>query len=227
MTETARTPTLAQVIKRAIDAALADVRVSLPAEIVKFDDMTQLAVVKPLLKETHENEEETEVVQSLPVISNVPVQFPRAGGFVLTFPVQPGDPCLLVFSDRALDKWIDSAKDSDPVDLRRHALSDAIAILGVSAKPKAIANFETGGVKLGKEGGLHIYIDAGKVALGDKTATDTVAMNQKVLSALNAIASAFALHTHIASGPGSPTGPAVGTLPVPATVGSASVKVKD
>jgi hypothetical protein len=50
----------------------------------------------------------------LPILINVPVQFPRGGCFLLTFPVTKGDECLIMFAERDAKRF--------------HSLSDATAI---------------------------------------------------------------------------------------------------
>src|SRR5260363_73502 len=46
----------------------------------------------------------TEAVE-LPLLGDVPVFFPRGGGCTLTFPVQKGDECVVVFASRCIDGW--------------------------------------------------------------------------------------------------------------------------
>jgi hypothetical protein len=213
--------TLAELIRRAIEARLAEVRVAIPGTIQKFDAATQLAEVRPDLQELRFDESDAELSESLPVVSDVPVQFPGAGGFVITFPVQPGDPCLLVFSDRSLDKWIENGGEVDPVDLRRHHLSDAVALLGVRSKPQALSSFNADCLSLGKDG----------------EAEDFVALAQKVhdeIDALRGKLADFWMHQHTGTVSGAvctttattpPTIPAFPPAPV-GSVASATVKVK-
>ena len=150
--------TLAEVIAAAIEARIAEVRVGLPAVIQSFDATTQLAAVKPPLGDTIILEDGSEQAIELPVISDVPVQFPGGGGHSITFPVRAGDPCWLVFSDRSLDKWLDSGAVTDPIDLRRHHLTDAVALLGVRARPQAILGFEEAVTTLGQDGASSDYV---------------------------------------------------------------------
>lgn len=157
---TTRSPSLAEVLRRALDARLASVRVSLPARVERFDPVKRSVDVKPLLREPVEDGEAI----SLPVITNVPVAYPMGGGYELTFPLAKGDPVLLVFSDRSLDRWLAKGGEVDPVDLRGHALSDAVAIPGVESfanvKPADDTNMVVGGT-----GRIEITPD-GSVILG-------------------------------------------------------------
>src|SRR5207253_7611028 len=81
-----RSPTLSEVLRVALDARLADLHVSLPGRVERYNPNTKLADVKPLLQSTIIDEEDNEQLVSLPVIPNVPVVFQGAGGFRVTFP---------------------------------------------------------------------------------------------------------------------------------------------
>lgn len=183
----------------------AAIRVALPAEVVSFDPVTQLATVRPLLKELDTDETGAEQVRSLPVVPDVPVQFPAGGGFSLTFPVQAGDPCLLVFADRSLDKWLDNGAEVDPVDVRRHNLSDAVALLGVRAKPQALPAFNVSAITIGKDG----------------EAADFAALAAKVDARFDHLEAALNAHVHTSFG--TTATPVPGVFPVEDVTGSGAV----
>ena len=65
---------------------------------------------------------------NLPLLEKVPICFPRAGGFALTFPIKQGDECLVIFSSRCIDGWWVSGEISPRLDNRMHDLSDGMAI---------------------------------------------------------------------------------------------------
>lgn len=75
-----RSPSLASVLNSFKAQLLADTRVSIPARVERYDSAKQLVDVKPLLKESYRAEDGEEIIESLPVITNVPVVFPGAGG---------------------------------------------------------------------------------------------------------------------------------------------------
>lgn len=132
------TPSMAKVIKDAIEARLCEVHTAMPAEIVSFDKATGLASVTPSLKRRYVLNGE---LVDLPVISNVPVLNPRGGGALISFDMQKGDPVTLLFSERSLDKWLSAGGKVDPGDPRKHALSDAYAFPGgyPKTKPQTLA----------------------------------------------------------------------------------------
>jgi hypothetical protein len=117
-----------------------------------------------------------------------------------------------------------------PIDLREHHLSDAVFFPGLHADPQAFTDAPTTELTIGKDGGLTVRIGDSTIDLGGG-ATDFVAMNQKVITALQDIATKFNGHTHTSGASGSPTGtPALAVTPTvitaPTSVGSTTVKVK-
>jgi len=119
--------TLTDAVRYAIIQELTNVHTALPAQIVQYDYTKQKAQVQPVLSKRYTNGE----VQELPLINNVPVIFPRAGGGSLTFPVVEGDTCLLVFIERSTDIWKSRGGIVAPTDPRKFDLSDPVAIMGL------------------------------------------------------------------------------------------------
>lgn len=120
------TPTLAQVIKDAIEARLVDLHVSLPAKVVSYDPGTQKASVQALIKRTFVSGESVE----LPVLTDLPVAWPRAGKAWLHLPLKAGDFVQVVFSERSLDEWKPSGTSVAPKEKRKHHLSDGWVVPG-------------------------------------------------------------------------------------------------
>jgi phage baseplate assembly protein gpV len=89
----------------------------------------------------------------LPLLVDVPVIFPRGGGFTMTFPVRAGDECLVVFSDRCIDFWWQNGGVQETVDPRMHDLSDAFAIVGPQSQAKKISGISTTSVQVRTDDG--------------------------------------------------------------------------
>ena len=150
-----RSPTLQEVLERVRGAAGADVRVALPAKVVRYDATKRQVDAAPCVKEFYTDEDGARVAEALPVITSVPVCFPSSGGFSVTFPVSVGDYVLLVFSDLSLDKWLATGGVVDPSDDRRHALIDAVAIPGLQDFGHAVdASGASGCIEIGQDGGI-------------------------------------------------------------------------
>ncbi len=134
-------------IRRYVDNALIDVHTFIPGIVDSFDPIKQIAKVQPTISRIFIGD----VVKPLPLCINVPVMFPRAGSFAITFPVKHGDECALAFSERAIDTWMQSGGVQKPLDRRKHDLSDAIAILGLYNQNNVIGSFATDGLVLRNE----------------------------------------------------------------------------
>ena len=79
-----------------------------------------------------------------PLLVNVPVAFPQAGAYSITFPVSKGDECIVLFSDLSIDNWWKYGNVQNPVEQRRHDLSDGMAIMGVKNQAKLQAEQDNG-----------------------------------------------------------------------------------
>lgn len=147
-----------------------NLRVSMPGIIQSFDPVTQTVSVKPAIREKIKNLDLSETSADFPVIPDVPIVLPRAGGFVLTLPVSPGDECLIVFADMCIDAWWASGGIQNQLEKRRHDLSDAFAILGTWSQPKVINNYSTNSIQLrNKIGNSYIEIKDSEINIVSQT----------------------------------------------------------
>jgi len=81
------------------------------------------------------------------------VIFPRGGGFSLTFPVKPGDECLLVFTERSFGPWHEFGEARKPDANRMHDLSDAVCFVGLSSTPNKVPNYDANKCQLKSDNG--------------------------------------------------------------------------
>ncbi|EFC2021206.1 translation initiation factor IF-2 [Escherichia coli] len=129
------------------------IKVAMPGIIQSFDPDSVTAVVQPGIRCVQRNNDGIVSTSEYPQLVDVPVVFPRGGGCTLTFPVKPGDECLLVFSDRCIDFWWQNGGVQEPVDPRQHDLSDAFAIVGPQSQAHKIANISTTAAQLRTDDG--------------------------------------------------------------------------
>jgi len=120
------TPSWAEVIKQSCEKSAYDLRVCVPAIIIKYDKDKMLADVRPQFKKKYSDGS----VVSAPIIYNVPVAHPRAGKAYIHLPLKKDDQVTLWIADRSLEKWLTSGGEVDPEDVRKHQISDAIAYPG-------------------------------------------------------------------------------------------------
>lgn len=158
----------------ALNNALAEINIAMPATIVSYNAGNQRATVKPSLAKRLSNGNTLQA----PQIVNVPVCFPVAdvGGnkAMITLPMKAGDGVLLVFSQRSIENWLDGSKGS-PDDPRMFDLSDAFAIPSCNAKsPAADAEnlsiqYGSGSIKITPSG--DVLIDSPNVTVKCPTTT--------------------------------------------------------
>jgi hypothetical protein len=196
--EASRSPDLTEVMRVVMDEAQDEMFVSLPGVVVKYNPAQQKADVKPLLQKNFLNDDGTEGLDDLPVLPEVPIQFPRGGGYYLSFPLVPGDNVLLVFVDKSIDAYMagDGKKPVDPVDLRNHDISDAVAFPCMFPFSRAIKDDVASGAVFGKEKGAQIRAtgSAMEVTTGGLPASagGFVALATKVIIELGKISTAIA-----------------------------------
>lgn len=126
-----------QQIRDEIDSRTADIHTAIPAKIISYDSSTSQVTVKPYGVFMSGN-----YSLDYPMISGVPIVMPMAvsKSCGIAFPVAPGDDCLLIFSEQDISCWVDG---KDPDISMIHALSNAVAICGLSAKQNPAANKAT------------------------------------------------------------------------------------
>jgi len=223
--------TLASNIKEGVDARLKELHTSLPGIIETFDSETQTASVQPAIKrifKTHDGEKEILIPEDLPLLINVPVKFPRGGGYSVTLPVKKGDECLLTFCERSIDNWYKFGGINLPGSRRFHSLSDAVVEVGLSSSGNLIPNFDTDNLQIKKDDGsveitllsdgtmklkgTTITLDGDVVVTGDASISGDTTIT-KDLTAKNVTGNTevtvgiIGLSTHIHSTPSGPSGP--------------------
>lgn len=150
-----------------IEALKSDINTCLPGIVQSYDEGTQTVTVIPAIRRIFREKGAVD----LPKLVDVPVKFPRGGGYVLTFPFKKGDECLLSFSQRCIDFWWKNGGVQLPAEYRMHDLSDAFADVGYSSKPNVVPQLRSDGVELRTvDGSNRIALCAdGSILLGSAT----------------------------------------------------------
>lgn len=155
-----------QAMKVLSDSIFSMLRVSLPGIIESYDPIANTCTVQPALKGQTADELGNYSSAPMPLLVDVPVVFPRGGGCSITFPVKAGDECLVMFSDRCIDFWWQSGGVQEPVDPRKHDLSDAFAFVGPMSQPNVISNISTTTLQMRTDDGLaYIELDPNSHAI--------------------------------------------------------------
>lgn len=149
---------LAQAIRFAIRQSLKDIYVCTPGIVESFDATTRQAVVKGALKMVKTDGKAVTRAD----IHNVPVVFPSGGRFAFTFPLEEGDPVLLVYSQRGLSSWKKTLDVATPNLDGLFSEKDTIAIPGFGAPVDELDHLiavGSGGVRIKTTGTLAIGAD--------------------------------------------------------------------
>lgn len=194
-----QTPDLTEVIEGAIDSAFSGVSTAMPARVESYDATTQKAVVQPLAKHYYIDEKGDRVSEIRPTVQGVPVMFPGAGAYRITWPIVKGDLVLLIAASCSMDR-IKAGKGgiTDPIFDDKLDLSNSIALAGFHTFGRVPTTAPTNAM----------VMHAASLKLGSATANDPVARKsdlQEIVTWLND-------HIHPASaGVTSPSTPPVAT----------------
>jgi len=127
-----------------------DYNINMPGRIVSYDPVEQLSVVMISNSKNYSNSDVTNRQVSRVKLVDVPTFTPGGGGWHMTFPIKPGDTCLLSFSQFGYDHWLFEDKDAAGVRLdgqpfpwteRKFSLRDGFAQVGWNNIPRAVADY--------------------------------------------------------------------------------------
>lgn len=151
----------------------AQLRVAIPAIIESFDAVKQTVSVQPAITENIQVGNEEAKATKLPVLTDIPICFPRANGYCITLPVAKGDECLLVFADMCIDGWWQSGGVQDQMETRRHDLSDAFAIIGTTSQTRVVGGYSDSKLQIRTDdSGIVIELDKDNGAVNVKCKGD-------------------------------------------------------
>ena len=186
-----RTPTLDQVITRAIKAWTGERAQVFVAQVTSYDRTTQRAEVQPVNRAYYGDEETGEYRDWSGVLFDVPVVMPSFGQWVITADLVAGDYVLCIVSTRSIDEWkVNGGTGIDAQDERLCMLDDAVAIPGlwpnadalgsdVARADELVLSRRDGSTQLRITDG-EVIVTAASVKLGSPAASDLVALSSKV-----------------------------------------------
>jgi hypothetical protein len=194
---------LAEVIRLALDTRQRNMHTALPGAIVSYDAGTQTASIDLLVELSVPSRSKGHAYERIPTLHGVPIGHPRGGGFVMHFPLVPGDHVWVMFSERSLDEVIKNGSRSQPRDLRMHNLSFAYAIPASSpAQRAALEDMPADALVIGREDDdeCQIRISSDGIVLSSGGTAGPVALADLVHASISAMLQAGVS----AGGPGAP-----------------------
>lgn len=152
---------LTPLIRNAFHDMLAGMMVCLPGRVTAFDPDTQFAQVECGIQRRVNG-----LFETIPVLSNVRVQFSGDGEFYFWHQVGPGTEGLIHFSQRAIDTWLDQGGPVAPHEMRMFSLDDAFFVPGIRSARNLIPGFVNQGVGMSSyDGATRIHLSSGKISL--------------------------------------------------------------
>ena len=106
------------------------IHTAIPGKIVSFDPATSQAVVTPTM--LYRKPDGSTI--PYPDVAGVPVYFPQGNTqqVSISYAVKPGDGCLLISAEQALDYWMYGMETDSDI---RFDLTNSIAIVGLFVSP--------------------------------------------------------------------------------------------
>lgn len=214
-----------EALRLALEGHQAHLWTALPGIIESFDADAITCVVQPSIKaQVRASDGSTQWV-ALPLLLDCPVVFPRGGGCTLTFPIAPGDECLVVFASRCIDAWWTAGGTQVQSEFRMHDLSDGFCLPGPFSQATKISGISTSTAQLrSDDGSTYVELNpAGKivnvVAPGGMTLTtptltvtgvinvenqqgdaNASTMNGTMKTTGDVVAGTISLHSHVHTG---------------------------
>jgi 3D (Asp-Asp-Asp) domain-containing protein len=205
------TPTLSEFTRVAIESYFERHFTALVCKVESYNETLQEADLKPVsLVKVYSPDGEL-IEEELPVLASVPVAFPRAGDWFVSWPVTAGDTMTVIISSRDFSDWREKGQDIVAEDVRVNPLNAAIAIPNnIYTKSAALQNVHASKMVVGKDTGARIYIADDQIDIYEENAQEFVALGQKaddrftnienklndLISKYNSLVASVTSHTH-------------------------------
>lgn len=167
-----------------LDGRQVGIWTALPGIVQKVNFTAMTCEVQPAIKATIVNDDGSQQLVSLPLLVDVPIVFPSAGGFTMTFPMAAGDEVLVVMASRCIDAWWQQGGVQPPMEARMHDLSDGFAIPGPRSQPRVIGAINSSKLQIRNDAGT-VYLSVGTKFSMTNASTDLKTVLTDLESLLN------------------------------------------
>jgi hypothetical protein len=138
-----------ELYRKIMDKISVTLRCAAPGKIMEISRTDGVPTVKVQLSLMEKLIINGEVLfKEITPLLDVPLFIHEGGGYLITFPVNVGDECLVVFGDNCIDSWWKSGGVQKTIYPRRHSLSDGFAIVGFRNQTRPITNLSTDSVQV-------------------------------------------------------------------------------
>lgn len=169
----------AHAIRSNIKRQMGGMMTALPGHILTYDPVKQRAQVKIGIKR-----KAADAWLEPPPCIDVPVQFQGSMDWSLFFGLKEGDEGLIVFSQRAADRWKQKGGIQEPHDFRAFSASDAFFLPGARSDKTALPSMPADGIGLtSRDSSVQVQLTDSQIAL-HKGATAVTLTDQSVTLAV-------------------------------------------
>ena len=132
----------------------AQIWTAMPCIVESYDAEKQTCTLQVAIKSGVQDIKTGTVTQTqLPILPDVPVQWPSGGDWSQTFPLKKGDEGIAIFACRCIDSWWQSGGVQTQAEQRMHDLSDAMFVPGIRSQARKLTNVSTDQTELRNEDG--------------------------------------------------------------------------
>lgn len=159
------TPPLYDTLMGLKQDVMRSLRCCVPGQIIAYSPVTRTADIQISLLQQSSNGSAPQYPQLL----GCPIFTLQGGGVSIGMPIEPGDECLVIFSDRCIDAWFETGTPQPLPNFRMHDLSDGFALVGLNSLANTLDT-----ALLSGEGGIadnqaRVAILTGKIAISNQT----------------------------------------------------------
>lgn len=186
-------------LKDVLDLWKKDIMLSLNchaiAKVQSFDPTKQTVSATIMYKKSFlqrdPNGNYVPVLRDYPILLDVPAIVLSGGSAHLTFPIAPGDECLILFNDRDIDNWFQSGQVGELSSTRLHSFSDGIALVGLNSLASLIQNYDSTRAVL-RNGDAMVGVSATQIKIANNITTLNTLLGD-LIDAINNIATTNAV----------------------------------
>lgn len=242
MQQTIIPPDLDDLLEESRNAVFANLNCVQIGKLEKVNDDQTVEIKIQFLRRVQNGE-----TRAYPLLVDCPYFVLQGGGAYIDMPIKKGDDCLVLFNDRNIDDWWDTANVAVPSDTRKHSIADGFALVGINSRTNALpysgSDFRLFGptgansfINFKSDGSIEINAPAGLKITADTEITGTLTVSGIIKSLVDIIAdyagSAISLLTHFHQGNlGFPTGTPIqsggGTTPSSLPTADANGEITD
>jgi len=154
------------------------------------------------------------VLVNYPLLVDCPVICLGGGTTALTFPIQTGDECLVLFNDRAIDNWFSGGAGAALSSPRLHSFSDGLILVGLRSLGKVISNYDSTRAVL-RNGTTLVGVGPSLVKIANQQTTLNTLL-QSLISNVQSLVSAASSITVTCAAPGNPSSPPINAAAISA-----------